>query len=449
MSELAIVPLPYPENPCVYFDRLKGLPAPVFLDSAPGTERRYSLLSAAPDALLSLEDDCLYLERSGIRTELPCTELGQWQQRLLDELDGVEAQGQPFVGGLIGFWGYELAKHLEPGRFTRRSGLPDLLLGRYLWALIIDHQEQRASLVAHPSLAPATFDALQQRLLQPACAPAAEFALCAPFTADTEKARYLDAFARIQAYIRAGDCYQVNLTQRFSTRYTGDLWQGYQRLRSLSPVPYGAYLAFDQLSIASLSPEQFLRVDEGAVSTKPIKGTRPRSQNVAEDLLLARELAQSPKDRAENLMIVDLLRNDLGRSCTPGSVRVPKLFALESFANVHHLVSTVTGTLRDDQSPGDLLLAAFPGGSITGAPKIRAMEIIEELEEHARSVYCGSIGYISRHGRMDTSIAIRTLVGDGEYLYCWGGGGIVADSEAESEYAESLHKVQNLLAGLA
>ncbi|MGH6635613.1 MAG: aminodeoxychorismate synthase component I, partial [Gammaproteobacteria bacterium] len=246
-------------------------------------------------------------------------------------------------------------------------------------------------------------------------------------------------------YIREGDCYQVNLAQRFSARARGDAWLAYRQLRSLNPAPFSAFLSTPSGAVLSSSPERFLHVNKGLVETKPIKGTRPRAVDQGRDRALMEELRHSPKDRAENLMIVDLLRNDLGKTCAIGSIKVPKLFAVESYATVHHLVSTITGRLGLGKHALDLVAGCFPGGSITGAPKLRAMEIIEELEPHRRSAYCGSIGYIGFDGRMDTNIAIRTLVYCEGLIHAWAGGGIVADSDEEAEYQETLDKAAALL----
>jgi len=257
--------------------------------------------------------------------------------------------------------------------------------------------------------------------------------------------QYARAFHRIKHYICEGDCYQVNLAQRFDTRVEGSLWQAYRILRKRNPAPFSAYMNTPCCQILSCSPERFLKVRDGVVETRPIKGTRPRSPCPEEDQRLAQELKYSDKDRAENLMIVDLLRNDLGKVCIPGTIRVPELFDIESFATVHHLVSTITGELGENSDSPGLLRACFPGGSITGAPKLRAMEIIEELEPHRRGVYCGSIGYVGFDGAMDTSIAIRTLVHSTGSLRFWAGGGIVADSELEAEYQETFDKVAAIL----
>jgi para-aminobenzoate synthetase component 1 len=261
---------------------------------------------------------------------------------------------------------------------------------------------------------------------------------------------YLDAVSRVRDYIIAGDIFQANLSQRLEVPLEEDPWHLYKRLREVNPAPFAAYLEFEDIAVASASPERFLLVDTaGRVETRPIKGTRPRGISPLHDAALSQALADSEKDRAENLMIVDLLRNDLSRVCEPGSVRVPELFALERFRTVHHLVSTVTGHLRPDCRATDLLAAAFPGGSITGAPKVRAMEIIAELEPSRRGIYCGSIGYLSLTGAMDTSIVIRTCVCAGGRVYFSVGGGIVADSDPEQEYRETLDKGRALVSALA
>jgi para-aminobenzoate synthetase component 1 len=256
---------------------------------------------------------------------------------------------------------------------------------------------------------------------------------------------YAAAFDRIKDYIREGDCYQVNLAQRFRAQTSHDAWALYQRIRLVNPAPYGALLEYPFGEVLSSSPEQFLCVQEGRVQTRPIKGTRPRGHDAESDRALRAQLLSSEKDRAENLMIVDLLRNDLGKVCEPGSIAVPGLFEIESFATVHHLVSTVTGRLRAGKDAIDLLAGCFPGGSITGAPKMRAMQIIDELEPVRREVYCGSVIRLGFDGNLDSSIAIRTLLKQGTEVYYWAGGGIVADSQCASEYQESLDKAAAFL----
>jgi len=259
------------------------------------------------------------------------------------------------------------------------------------------------------------------------------------------QASYATAFESVQRYLQAGDCYQVNLAQCFSAKSEGDAFGAYLTLRGLSPAPYAAFLNLPHTQIMCASPECFIDLQNGKVKTKPIKGTRPRAADALQDNLLAENLRNHPKDRAENLMIVDLLRSDLGKNCIPGSVHTPALFEVESFSNVHHLVSRVEGCLLPGRDALDVLRDCFPGGSVTGAPKLRAMQIIDQLEPDRRGVYCGSIGYIGFDGNMKNNIAIRTLVHNNGKIHCWAGGGIVADSNRESEYQETLHKASAML----
>ena len=443
----AIRALRYRTDAAPLFAAVRDLPNPVWLDSGRphANAGRFDILSAAPLRTTTAAADkgaaalvgaaALLAEFAAPPAALPA------------------AAYMPFAGGLIGWLGYDLGMDLVG--ISRRApdvaGLPAAQIGFYAWAAIVDHHERRSRLVFHPACPPALQRDVEARCrAAPPDLPPPEdgFALAAPFLATTSAARYRADVARILDYLAAGDCYQVNYAQHFSAACRGDPWHAYRRLRALLPAPFGAYFAAEAGAVLCFSPERFLRVREDLVQTRPIKGTIARGRDAAEDARLAHQLQTSAKDRAENLMIVDLLRNDLGKSCVPGSIAVPELFALESFANVHHLVSTVTGRLRADQTPLDLLGNCFPGGSVTGAPKKRAMEIIAELEPVARSLYCGSIFYLSAHGRMDSSIAIRTLVVDGSRIHCWGGGGIVADSDPETEYQESLVKVRLLMEAL-
>ena len=326
--------------------------------------------------------------------------------------------------------------------------LPEMAIGIYDWAIIVDHQELSARLVSRQRYAETALELPQliELLSKPVlAAPGEPFRVHAEITSNFTLASYQHAFAAVQKYLHEGDCYQVNLAQRYAARASGDAYAAYLELRSLSPAPFSAFLDWPQAQILCASPERFLQVKEGRVETKPIKGTRARNSDAAEDARLAEELSRHPKDRAENLMIVDLLRNDLGKNCVPGSVRTPKLFEVEGFSNVHHLVSTVEGKLAAGRDALDLLRDCFPGGSITGAPKQRAMEIIEQLEPHRRGIYCGAIGYVGHDGNMDTNIAIRTLVYSGGEMRCWAGGGLVADSECAAEYQETADKASAML----
>ncbi|CCQ12349.1 Para-aminobenzoate synthase, aminase component [Pseudoalteromonas luteoviolacea B = ATCC 29581] len=353
----------------------------------------------------------------------------------------------PFCGGWVGYFSYDLGRYLEtmPSKAVKDIDLPELFAGLYVDALIFDKQQQKWFYVCQPN-----FNRLDLFLAQIAKTQHyATFALQSQWRSNLSETDYSDRFLRIHEYLKSGDCYQINLAQRFSADFEGSPWLAYKKLRIANRAPFSAYINHPDGAILSVSPERFIKVTNKQVETKPIKGTLPRGKNEAEDTRLAQKLKNSSKDQAENVMIVDLLRNDLGKVAKPGSVQVPKLFDIESFPAVHHLVSTVTSLLADDKTPLDQLFAAFPGGSITGAPKIRAMEIIEELEPHRRSIYCGSIGYVSACGKMDTSITIRTLVAQKNTLYCWAGGGIVMDSNCQMEYQETLHKVNKILPLLA
>ncbi len=363
--------------------------------------------------------------------------------QLLREVLGKQqppAPGLPFTGGAMGYFGYDLGRCNErlPNIADDDLGMPEMDVGIYDWAVVIDHQKKTAVLAGKP---PAH---VVQRLKDNSSVESGNYELGKQVHSDMDQARYQQAFRRVQTYIHEGDCYQVNLARRFKVDFSGDPWALYQRLRALSPAPFAAYLETSDGVILSDSPERFLQLRGDEVLTTPIKGTRPRSTDPLEDERLAQQLRQSPKDRAENLMIVDLLRNDLGKNCRPGSIRAPKLFELQSFASVHHLVSSISGRLKQGKHATDLLRGCFPGGSITGAPKLRAMEIIEELEPHRRGVYCGAIGYLGFDGGMDASIAIRTLVIHRDTAYYWAGGGLVADSDVDAEYEEILHKTEAL-----
>ncbi|EZP65506.1 aminodeoxychorismate synthase component I [Pseudomonas sp. RIT357] len=441
MSTCSVHPLPYRANPAEYFAAIRHAPGAVLLDSGrPAAERgRYDLLSAWPEATLAVdpnESGSNFLRR--LRKNL--SQLGEAKLP-----DGYEL---PFAGGLIGYLSYDFGRHLEqlPHLAVDDLHLPDARFGLYAWALISDHLAQTSQLVFHPALAGSERQRLITLFSGDAATAPATFKLQGPMAPDLSVEAYQQAIERIQDYIQAGDCYQVNFAQRFRAPCSGDPWVAYCALREACPTPFSGFQSLpNDGAVLSLSPERFVRVSERQVETRPIKGTRPRGVTPEEDAAHATELLASPKDRAENLMIVDLLRNDLGRSCRTGSVSVPELFSLESYPNVHHLVSSVTGTLADDKDALDLIAGSFPGGSITGAPKIRAMQIIDELEPTRRGLYCGSLVYLDVRGEMDSSIAIRSLLVKDGQVCCWGGGGIVADSQWEAEYQESLTKVRVLL----
>lgn len=337
----------------------------------------------------------------------------------------------PFpTGAAIGYFGYGLKNCVEqlPACATDDLGLPDCWFGFYDHLLVFDH--------AHRRVWCSGGSASRRDVLPDSASQKRRYTseLCSNFTRES----YCAAVRRAKEYIAAGDIYQVNLSQRFQCDVAATPVGVYRALREANPAPYAAYLDIGEAQILSSSPECFLKMNDRQVVTRPIKGTSPRSADPA-------ELFRSPKDNAELVMITDLERNDLGRVCEFGTVRVPELVTVESYATVHHLVSTVTGTLRPDMSHVDAVRACFPGGSITGAPKIRAMEIIDELEPHARGVYCGAIGFFGFNGVSHFNIAIRTVVQQGSRLTFHAGGGIVADSEPEAEYEETLAKARGIL----
>lgn len=429
------IELPYTVEVERYFAVLRKLHWAAWLDSC-GLSR-YDILCAAPHHTLVLDS-----------YDGPFDLL---QAELLEPVAPIE--DVPFAGGALGYWSYELSRNVEGVPELAEDGeqLPAMMVGIYDWALLFDHQLQRCRLVSHLRFTETRtlLDGIAQMLNAPPIVKTPPFHVESEVHSNFNSERYAQAFAQVQAYLQSGDCYQINLAQRFSATATGDAYAAYLHLREISPAPYAAFLDFPSVQILSASPERFLSVQDRLVETKPIKGTRPRGHDAESDRRYAIELAEHPKDRAENLMIVDLLRNDLGKSCEPGSVIVPELFAVETYANVHHLVSTVRGKLRPDRTALDVLRDCFPGGSITGAPKRRAMHIIEQLEPHRRGIYCGVIGYIGFDGNMDSNIVIRTLVYSHDEIRCWAGGGIIADSICEAEYQETLDKASAMLALLA
>jgi para-aminobenzoate synthetase component 1 len=441
--------LTYQADSARLFEAVADRPWAVMLDSGQhhAGQSRYDIIAAEPYVRLVTRGRLTEIHAEGI--ELSRDDPFSLVRRFLAPWGRSEI-ALPFAGGAIGYFGYDLARRIEPLPVLARDEerIPDMAVGIYDWAVVIDHVERRAWLASH-GRDPET-DLKWNDLVRRFDGVAPErsrvpFRVTTPVASNLTREQYGQAFGRAQRYIHDGDCYQVNLAQRFSAEATGDPWLAYQALRIMNPAPFSAYFNTPYCSVLSASPERFLQVRDGEVETRPIKGTRPRAGHPRIDAELAEELRVSPKDRAENVMIVDLLRNDISRNCALGSVRVPRLFDIESFATVHHLVSTVTGRLAADRDALDLLRGCFPGGSITGAPKLRAMQIIEELEPHRRGIYCGAVGYVGYDGNMDTSIAIRTLVFSEGVVRCWAGGGIVADSRCDDEYQETFHKASALL----
>lgn len=362
----------------------------------------------------------------------------------------------PFIVGAVGAYAYDgntSSDNIIDATPTQYK-LPDISVGFYHSSVVYDNHTNTLNIF---SIYQHFIDDIRNKINQAylKTRDTSNFRLKKAWHANVSEAEYVNQFGKIEDYLHTGDCYQVNYAQRFSAPYEGSEWSAYLRLREVNKAPFSAFVRLPSSTILSLSPERFLLVKDRLVETKPIKGTRKRDTNPIADAALAKELLGAEKDRAENLMIVDLLRNDLSKYCQPHSVNVPVLFALESYPAVHHMVSTVTGELKTTANVYQLFKGAFPGGSITGAPKVRAMQIIQELEADKRAIYCGSIGYVGIRGDMDTNICIRTLLAEEtidkhnqqktKTIYCWAGGGIVLDSKDSDEYLESLHKVAKIL----
>lgn len=430
--------------------KLAHWPYALFLDSRERhPERgRYSYVMANPSRIIKTFDDLIdqFFAQRG-------------------RFSSTESCPCPFTGGFAGLFSYDLGRQFEsiPEPTADEFRLPALAVGRYDWCVAFDHEQNRAWFCTHD--ATRFNDRDFERLINDdaGAGSSAPDPLARPIQLSRDfstrlgpgivsnftREDYLAAVQRVIEYIHAGDVFQVNLSQRLSTPLTMHPLDIYARLRQAAPAPYACYFNAADFQVMSASPEQFLRVSpDGQIVTRPIKGTRPRGISSEQDAALVQDLVSSPKDRAENVMIVDLLRNDLGKVAEYGTVTVPRVCELETHSYVHHLVSEVRGRLRTDKTPLDLLRAAFPGGSVTGAPKVRAMQIIAELEPTTRGPYCGSIGFIGFNGAMDTSILIRTMTAAGGWLQFPVGGGIVADSSPEQEYEETLTKARGLLPAL-
>jgi para-aminobenzoate synthetase component I len=456
-----LIPASNPWEVCL---RLSSLPHLLFLDGADGRPdvSRYSYVAAAPFRYLTAK-----------RGEA-ADPFGALASSLLPYRIERIAGLPPFQGGAAGLFGYDLCHHIErlPRPARDEFQTPDMAVGLYDWVVAFDHVQGRAWIVStglperesvgRKRQAANRLNEVRQ-LLKEACeSPYCRVGIASEVDpgrryplprlpgvfSNFDRPGYLKAVRRAVEYIHAGDCFQVNLSQRLLHKADVHPLELYRRLRERNPAPFAGYFDMGDFVIASASPERFLRVENGEVETRPIKGTRPRGATPDEDCRQIDDLMHSAKDRSENVMIVDLLRNDLGRVCAYGSISVPAVCRLETYEHVHHLVSEVRGRLRPEMGPVDLLRAAFPGGSVTGAPKVRAMEIIAELEPTARGPYCGGLGYIGFDGSMDTNILIRTFTIGRGWMQFPVGGGIVADSKPEDEYAETLHKAEGLLRAL-
>ena len=464
-----ILELQYDSSSFNYFEQFITSQYAVLLSSSvPSCAGRYDILAANPATVIETDSD-----------ESAAATLARVRAAIEQYTSPVERAdylniGLPFVSGAIGLLSYHAGEDLTAVEHQLDARWPATHAGIYQWAIIQDHTALRSWLVADAKLEKSAWQALRDQFsastldtTQLATATATQdqtkeqnagardcFGLTSEWTSSLAWHQYNDQFRFLQAYIRSGDCYQVNLTREFTAQYKGEPWQAFKQLQLTAPAPFSGFLKRPNATVISCSPERFIALHDSRAITQPIKGTKPRGEDAAHDAKLISELSASEKDRAENLMIVDLMRNDFGKVCTTGTVSVPELFRIKSYSNVHHLLSTVSGhlPLQNPATALDLLSACMPGGSVTGAPKKRAMEIINELEPHGRSIYCGSLFYINRDGEMDSNILIRSLLFTGtesssgnKSVYCWGGGGIVADSNCEEEFAESDYKIAHIL----
>lgn len=431
MSDLTIIPLPYKDDLISHYQSLKDLPGFVLLESGDRRWGRYDIVSASPYASFTSSDKI-------INFQAILEQLKKYVPFIPSNLD------LPFQGGAIGYFSYDFGAtqfNLHADAHPCNA-MPLFYIGLYDWAIVADHKQKKVNLIA------ANTQTITEKLIIEVKARwqkinhlTESFKLEKSFSPLISKTDYHQAFTSIHQSLRDGRAYQVNYTQPFLAEYSGNNWEMYKRVRLNNPVPYAAYLSYSEGQILSFSPERFLKMDQKDVLTSPIKGTMPRSNDREKDEKLRKELLNSIKNRAENIMIVDLVRNDLSKFAKPGSVDVASLCEIQSFKNVHHLVSDIKAKCYDETHPLDAFGACFPGGSITGAPKREAMRIIHENEPFARGIYCGSMAYLSNHGRFDSNIAIRTLIAKSNSLYLSTGGGLVIDSQWEDEYRECFTKI--------
>ncbi|VAX15073.1 Para-aminobenzoate synthase, aminase component [hydrothermal vent metagenome] len=445
-------------EPVSVFDQVKRREGLIWLDSGMNQAGmgRWSYLMWEPFATLQGARGCYTLIENGesaLVTGDPFKAVARFMAR---RAAADKKEWPPFTGGAAGFFGYDLLSHCEPSTKlvkTGKAGEGDIWLGFYDRVIAFDNEAKKTYLIVNlktgrnPELKLNELESIVRKSIdrEPPQFKKTDGSFKVELASNFSQEGYFAAIEKIRSYIEQGDCYQVNIAQRFSAKGVFDPIELYLRLRSINPAPFAAYIDTGSAQILSSSPERFIRLRDGRAQTRPIKGTRPRGADEQEDARLIEELIKSGKDRAENVMIVDLLRNDLSKACVPNSVKVSELCAIEKFPTVSHLVSSVEGKAKPEYGAIDLLRMAFPGGSVTGAPKIRAMEIIDEIEPDPRGVYCGAIGYVGFSGTMDTSIVIRTIVHCGGMVKFHAGGGITYLSRPDEEYEETMDKARALI----
>lgn len=434
------------KTPYDVFAALRHLPMPVFI-SGWGAHKRYTFVAAAPLATIITERDVTEAKDSltGVvrRFKNPFEALDV----SLNERRYEDAAPFPFNGGAAGFLAYDLKDIIEPRLADKTAAAPQAIIGIYDPIYVFDHDDARGYLVstsAHLN----SFNEIKYLVKNKKAEKTRPLASTAGFSSNMTREAYLQMVTQAKEYISAGDIYQINLSQRLSIPVTGDAFTLFQRLQETHPAPFASFMDFKEFQVVSNTPERLLKLTNGLLETEPIKGTRPRGKNPAQDLLMIEELKKSHKERAEHVMIVDLERNDLGRVSVPGSVEVTAFEAIHTYQHLHHMVTTIRSKLKPGTSPATALKACFPGGSVTGAPKIRAMEIINELEPCGRGIYTGGLGWMDFNGDMDFSMAIRTAMIKDGILSLHVGGGIVADSVPQEEYDETLLKAQDFLRSL-
>ena len=447
---MIIKELTYNSDSPIYFEKIKHLEWPVFLDSCYQKEKpkseyaRFDIIAAEPFIKIRTKNGLTIVSDEDGDHQYDQNSL-EILSDLMDKYNPQIEKNIPFVGGAIGYCSYELNL-----KTIKKNNIDTMTIGIYDWAVIVDHFEKKTYIVSM------LFDSKTEFFLNELVSIfnknednlESKFKIKNSVSDNLSFIDYKSKFDKVMKYINAGDCYQINLSKKFEVNTQGDSWCFYKKFRDINKSPFMAYLLYDNFEILSGSPERFIKSKDGIVTTRPIKGTRARANNKELDKKNAKELLNSVKDQSENLMIVDLLRNDLSMNCEVGSVKVDELFSIESYPNVHHLVSTISGILKKESNNMKLFSDSFPGGSITGAPKIRAMEIIDELEEHSRDLYCGSICYFSFHGSMDSNVAIRSIVHKNQKLYFYSGGGLTSGSNAEDEYQEIEDKAENIKQGI-
>ncbi len=450
---MQITPIPYFSATTTYLSPLHNAPGLIWYHGGVNGQQN-EWISAWP----TKEFEYLGHQQIRIRSQLndnPLTVNEAWIPFLENQIPELEtADTDLFHGGLAGHFSYDLglerhnihSKHLK-------NDQPLAVVGRYDWAINIDHIQKQAWLIiqdACPKEILNSINTIKSDITRIKEGPNNISSSLQQWDCNMSQSQYQESFQKIKDYLIAGDCYQVNLTRQWVLKddTLNDL-SLYLKLAEDMPAPFSVFHRTNNYSLLSVSPERFISIEDNIATTQPIKGTRKRGNNAEEDKSLIYELENSSKDRAENLMIVDLLRNDLAMNAVAGSVNVEKLFEVQTLNNVHHLVSTITAQVKPNTTPLKVLFDAFPGGSITGAPKKRAMEIIDEVETVRRGVYCGCSFYLTANNKMDSNILIRSVTLNDNTLTCSGGGGIVFDSECESEYLESEIKVKKILEAIS